>query len=452
MTDHLIIITRYPQPGATKTRLIPALGARGAATLQRQMTEHTLAQARQIMAQRTLAVEICYSNGSQSQMEQWLGLQWQYRPQGSGALGDRLTRAFASAAAEGKHRVLAIGIDCPGLDSAQLALAFDALENHDLVVGPALDGGYYLIGLRRPIPDLFQDIDWGTDRVLAQTLAIAHRLGLTVAQLSPLPDVDYPDDLPIWQRASGRSLPENTERISLIIPTLNEATQIQTTLEAAFTVSQSAWGVEVIVVDGGSEDDTPALAQAMGAKVIRAAPGRANQMNQGAAAATGDILVFLHGDTRLPSKAVTLIRQALVQPDTVAGAFELQIRGDQRGLRLVERGVNWRSRQLQLPYGDQALFLRAATFHQLGGFPDLPLLEDVTLVRQLRQLGTVTIVPAAVSTSGRRWHKLGVVRTTLINQLILGGYLLGVSPKRLARWYGGDRPAADTRFSNLENP
>ncbi|MEB3359157.1 MAG: TIGR04283 family arsenosugar biosynthesis glycosyltransferase [Synechococcales bacterium] len=442
MTDHLIIITRYPQVGATKTRLIPALGARGAAELQRQMAEHTLAQAQQLMAQRSASVEIRYSNGSPSQMAQWLGQQWQYCPQGEGDLGDRLIRAFTSAAQEGKQRILAIGIDCPELDTARLALALDTLEHHDLVLGPALDGGYYLIGLQRPIPDLFQGIDWGTDRVLAQTLAIAHRLGLTVAQLPPLADVDYPDDLPIWERVSGRSLPENTERISLIIPTLNEAARIQATLKGVQEASQAAWGVEVIVVDGGSSDATPELAKAMGARVIPTKPGRANQMNQGAAAAAGDILVFLHGDTLLPPKAITHIRQILVQPGTIAGAFELQIWGDQPGLRLVEWGVNWRSRRRQLPYGDQALFLGADTFRQLGGFPDLPILEDVILVRRLRQLGTVAIAPAAVSTSGRRWQKLGVVKTTVINQLILGGYFLGVSPQRLARWYGGDRPTA----------
>jgi rSAM/selenodomain-associated transferase 2 len=231
----------------------------------------------------------------------------------------------------------------------------------------------------------------------------------------------------------------NAAKISIIIPVLNEAATIQETL----TRLQDVPEVEVIVVDGGSRDDTVALAKQCSQrvapssefKVISAAAGRASQMNAGAAIATGDILLFLHADTHLPPEFDTLVRQTLQNPGTVAGAFELRINADLTGLRLIEKIVNVRSRVFSLPYGDQALFLKATTFHELGGFPDLPIMEDFELMQCLRRQGRIAIAPASVLTSGRRWQTLGVVKTTLINQLIIAGYFLGISPVHLAHWY-----------------
>lgn len=223
--------------------------------------------------------------------------------------------------------------------------------------------------------------------------------------------------------------PDPQPLVSVIIPVLNESDAMETlrSLQRA--------AVEVIVVDGGSQDDTVERAMAMGFKVMQAATGRASQMNAGAAAASGSILLFLHADTRLPEGFVALIQQALSQPNTVAGAFELAIAGTAAGLRWVEWGVKWRSKLLQLPYGDQAIFLKATTFWQLGGFANLPIMEDFDLVQRLRGYGNIAIAPAAVVTSGRRWQALGVFRTTLLNQIVLVSYLLQVPPDQIARWY-----------------
>lgn len=221
------------------------------------------------------------------------------------------------------------------------------------------------------------------------------------------------------------------EKISIIIPVLNEAN----TISAVLARLLDAGSVEVIVVDGGSRDETVACAQSLGVKVITATAGRASQMNAGAAVATGEILLFLHADTHLPTGFETLVRQALQNAGTVAGAFQLRIDAQLRGLRLVEKMVNVRSRFLSMPYGDQAIFLKAFVFHEIGGFPDLPIMEDFELILHLRRLGRITILPAAVLTSGRRWQKLGVVKTTLINQLIITGYFLGIPPAQLVRWY-----------------
>lgn len=221
------------------------------------------------------------------------------------------------------------------------------------------------------------------------------------------------------------------QKISIVIPVLNEANAIGDVLAQV----GKACAVEVIVVDGGSHDETVTLAQSMGVKVICATAGRANQMNAGAAVATGEILLFLHADTRLPSEFATLVRQALQDPKTVAGAFELQIDAQMWGLRTIEVMVNLRSRLLSLPYGDQGIFLKSSVFRKIGGFPNLPIMEDFEFMRRLRTLGKVAIVPASVLTSGRRWQKLGVVKTTALNQIAIVAYLLGVSPHRIVRWY-----------------
>lgn len=220
-------------------------------------------------------------------------------------------------------------------------------------------------------------------------------------------------------------------KISIVIPVLNEAP----TISQVISIAQTATNVEIIVADGGSSDGTPEIAKSLGVQVVFTTPGRATQMNEGAAAATGDILLFLHADTHLPEGFDTCVRQALAKGGTVGGAFELKIDAPLPSLRLVEKGVNCRSHFLQMPYGDQAIFLKTATFNQIGGFPDLPVMEDFEFVRRLKKQGRIEIVPQPVLTSARRWQQLGVLKTTAINQIVIIAYFLGVSPDRLAFWY-----------------
>lgn len=224
---------------------------------------------------------------------------------------------------------------------------------------------------------------------------------------------------------------ENT-RISVIIPALNESGWVA----RAVTSTRPARETEVLVVDGQSEDRTLEVARQSGARVLTAARGRAAQMNAGARAATGELLLFLHADSRLPAGFDGEVRRLLARPDVAAGAFRLAIDPNSRALRLIAAVANWRARRLELPYGDQALFLHAGLFEDLGGFPELPLMEDFELVRRLRRRGRIAIAPRSVRTSARRWRELGVGRTTLINQLAVAAYLAGVDPASIARWYG----------------
>jgi len=223
------------------------------------------------------------------------------------------------------------------------------------------------------------------------------------------------------------------ETIAVIIPVLNEVNHLRLIVEQLY--AQAMDKIEVIVVDGGSRDGTVELAQKLGITVIVADRGKACQMNAGAAVAQSEILLFLHADTLLPKNFDQVARQVLVQPQTVAGAFRLQIDDPTWGLRIIERLVNWRSRWLQMPYGDQAIFLSRQQFLEIGGFPDLPIMEDYELIRRLRCRGQIKLAPAAVLTSARRWRQLGILRTTAINQTIVLAYRLGISPEQLARWY-----------------
>lgn len=193
--EYLIIFTRYPEPGKAKTRLIPALGVEGAAALHRQMAEQTLTEARHLRASRSVFVEVQFAGGDRSQMQSWLGADLHYQPQQSGDLGNRLSQAFQSAFDRGAKAIVTIGTDCPDVNAAVLSTALDKLQTHDLVLGPATDGGYYLIGLSDWVPDIFVDISWSTQVVFQQTVAIAERLELSIAYLPMLSDVDRPEDL-----------------------------------------------------------------------------------------------------------------------------------------------------------------------------------------------------------------------------------------------------------------
>jgi rSAM/selenodomain-associated transferase 2 len=160
-------------------------------------------------------------------------------------------------------------------------------------------------------------------------------------------------------------------------------------------------------------------------------------MNAGAGLAVGDILLFLHADTRLPRDVVQQVRQTLRPARVAAGAFHLSIAGALSGLRAIERVANWRSRLLQMPYGDQGLFLSRDLFWELGGFPPIPIMEDFELVRRLKRRGRIALAHGSARTSNRRWQRLGALKTWLINQAIVAAYYAGVPPQRLVVWYRG---------------
>ena len=221
--------------------------------------------------------------------------------------------------------------------------------------------------------------------------------------------------------------------ISVVIPTLNEATNITAAIESAFAGGAS----EVLVVDGGSSDNTIPLAESAGAEILVTEANRARQLNAGAKVASGDVFLFLHADTTLPMGFRSAVERTLFSRNAALGAFTLAIDAKGAKYRVVEAVVAIRSRLSKLPYGDQAIFVRKTIFAKMGGFADIPLMEDYEFVRRIGRGGRVSILPLRVVTSGRRWERLGVVRTAVLNFFIILAYHLGVAPKRLACWYGG---------------
>src|SRR5947209_486922 len=218
----LILFTRFPIAGKVKTRLIPALGLEGAAALHRRLVVRTMRAALLGCREAGAELEVRFDGGSESAMRHWLGDACSYQPQGAGDLGQRMGRAVAQSFADGASRCVLIGSDCPELDGDLMAKAFNLLKSNSAVVGPAEDGGYYLLGLNREMPDLFAGIAWGTDSVLQRTIAVLARNGVNPARLKQLGDVDRPEDLILWERTT-RCEESEASGVSVVIPGLTEA-------------------------------------------------------------------------------------------------------------------------------------------------------------------------------------------------------------------------------------
>jgi rSAM/selenodomain-associated transferase 2 len=224
-------------------------------------------------------------------------------------------------------------------------------------------------------------------------------------------------------------------KISVIIPAFNEDKTIATTLEALIALVPH----EIIVVDGGSDDRTLEICQRLGAKVFLTARGRAQQMNYGARHASGYVLLFLHADTRLPDTAFRDIAAALSGPDCLGGRFDVELEGEHWMLKVIGAMINTRSRLSKIGTGDQAIFVRRSVFEEIGGYPEIPLMEDIAFCRRLKRMGEIACLTSRVVTSGRRWEIEGVWRTILKMWTLKLLYLAGVSPNRLKQYYADAR-------------
>ncbi len=225
---------------------------------------------------------------------------------------------------------------------------------------------------------------------------------------------------------------------SVVVPVLNEAEHINTVIEHIHSL-KSEWPCEIIVVDGDPAGGTIEQINCPDVVTVVSEKGRAIQMNAGAAIAKGDILIFLHADTKLPAGAMAKVESVLQRDGYAAGAFDLGIESDDFFIKLIAAGARIRSRMSRVPYGDQAIFMRREYFEEIGGYKEIALMEDVELMRRIKDRGDeIFILKDRVKTSGRRWEKHGAFYTTLKNQVLLVLYRLGVSPERLAKFYYGN--------------
>lgn len=219
-------------------------------------------------------------------------------------------------------------------------------------------------------------------------------------------------------------------RVSVIMPVLNEEGIIEDTIR-----SLNDPRLELIVVDGGSRDKTASIVSRYKARLIPSMPGRGRQMNHGARCSTKDILLFLHGDAKITEKGIDAMLKAMEDPLIIGGAFRLAIDSRSPCLFFVAFWANMRSIIFGLPYGDQGIFVRRSAFEEIGGYQDVPIMEDLEFIRRLKRRGKITIMRESVSVSSRRWDKEGPIYTTLRNLILTAFFLLGVSPKKLYKWY-----------------
>lgn len=229
--------------------------------------------------------------------------------------------------------------------------------------------------------------------------------------------------------------------LSVIIPALNEAATLHHLLPDLATACSQA---EIIVVDGGSTDNTPEVVRTFpSVRRIEASRGRASQMNAGAAFATGQIFLFLHADTVLPPGAQAAVSNALRDPGVVGGRFDVRFDNPRAAFRIIAGLMNLRSRLSGIATGDQAIFVRKQTFDRMGGYADIPLMEDVEFTRRLKRQGRLACLRLRVTTAARKWEREGVVRTIVLMWIMRFLYAAGISPARLHRYYYDAPPAAD---------
>lgn len=438
--DVAAIFAKPPEPGRAKTRLIPLVGAERAAELAHAFLSDAWAHAHACDGMRavisTTSVEPSRF-GLSPEPELW--------DQGDGDLGARIERTLRRALDHGE-RAFAIGADAPDLGPQRIEAARAALDDADAVLVPADDGGFVLLGLTRCPEGLLADLPWSQPDTCARTVERLRGHGLRVVLLEPWFDVDEPHELRALAarlRKTPQSAPHTARllqarplpvAISVVLPVLDEQARIDAALQRLLAEP----GIdEILVVDGGSRDDTVARAERHGVRVLLADTGRARQMNAGAAAATGEVLWFVHADVVLPHGAAAHVRHALRDPETVAGAFVTWTVNDSapRPWAALLHVADLRSRVTRHPYGDQALFVRREVFESLGGFPDLALMEDVALAERLRKRGRIARIDARVQVSGRRFVRRPL-RTMIAWNTLPFLYRRGVPTRWLARIYG----------------
>ena len=345
-----------------------------------------------------------------------------------GELGYRMHEAFTYVFSLGYKQVALIGSDIPEINETIIQDAFQRLSNSDVILSPSFDGGYYLIGFHPHTlcKEAFEGITYSQKDVFTKTKERLH--ALHVSHGKTLRDIDTIEDM----KAYAPHLLPKLPRLSVIIPVYHEDESLVRTI-AHLHATSKYHDFEIIIVDTLAITTINRL-RVKDVRIGYAPQGRASQMNEGLAMAQGAFVLFLHADTLLPQNWDELIEKSLhVRP---AGAFSLGIDDTHFALHFIERMANVRTSVTRIPYGDQAHFFQTRFLRELGGYAQIPLMEDVELMCRLKkQKVSITLLDEKVLTSARRWHKEGILYTTLRNRILSFLYFLGVSPKHLLKHY-----------------
>ncbi|MBF8275265.1 MAG: hypothetical protein HW390_338 [Candidatus Brocadiaceae bacterium] len=424
----ILEFAKYPQPGHVKTRLAASLGTEEACRIYDAMAQKTHHELLKLQGQGEARV-IVYADGAERQkISGWLRGGYDTWLQPDGNLGARLEYAFCKAFEMGFRTVIAVGTDCPGLTAEKIQKAVGQLKQFDVVIVPATDGGYVLIGTNAFQPALFRHITWSSDRVLEQTLQRAKAKNMLVALLGPETDVDTVEDLKIVVDTLNPQL-------SVIIPVLNDRYILKETLHA-FSCVHHLGEIEVIVVDGGSTDGSGDVAAGFNAKVLKSAPGRSRQMSLGVRHAKGRWFWFLHADCVPELETIRYLPGYLRTVDLRWGFFKQRISDPSPSFRLIELGNELRGRIFNLPYGDQGIMVRRDLYFQCGGFAQVPFLEDAILSRCLSKICRPAVINKTIKITSRHWRSLGPFFTTIRNIGIAFRFLvIRQSPSDLLEYY-----------------
>src|SRR5271157_456 len=406
MANALIILVRNPVRGVVKTRLASAIGDDRALRVYRRLLEYTRSTTRGIISKKFLF----YSDWVETS-DAWDNEVYDKRLQLGSNLGERMWQAFETAFTEFKggpnNKVVIIGSDCMEITAALIDAAFQLLDDHDLAIGPASDGGYYLLGMKQMHPELFENKTWSSETVLNDTIEDAVRLGMSYAELPVLSDIDELDDL-LCSPLRGMAGMTASLKLSIIIPARNEARNIGSTIRMLASRSTPGNIKEIIVVDGESTDDTAGIAAKAGVRVIKSRKGRGRQLQIGGAVATGDVLYFLHVDCVPPRGFDRLILDA-VHAGYRSGCFKLRF----DVVHPILRFTAWFSRfgHQWFRAGDESLFVEKGVFMEAGGYdPTRAIMEDVEIIPRLKKLAAFTVIQHSIISSARRYIIKGIFR------------------------------------------
>ncbi|MDR3567247.1 MAG: TIGR04283 family arsenosugar biosynthesis glycosyltransferase [Syntrophobacteraceae bacterium] len=438
MGNALLIFLKYPAPGRVKSRLAKEVGVEGAARIYEKLVRRTLGIACDVKRKSPqIDITLFYmpKDPLQGLVNKFRG-PWKFQEQEGDHLGYRMASALRSAFAQGAGRAVLIGTDLADVEAGDIEEAFKNWGENVVVLGPAADGGFYLVGTDRAIDSPFDFTTWGTNEVFSRTAREFEAAGFRVHLAPRRYDVDQKSDLARLDRN-----PLFSDSISIIIPTLSETERLSPLLHY---LENLLWpGDEIVVVEGGAFDKTALHRKSPALTVIKTIRGRGIQQNVGAMLSRGNILFFLHDDTTPPPQFAYLIRSSCRDKPKVAGCFKLRFRPSNRALDLISGWANLRTSLCKLPYGDQGYFCRKDLFERAGGFGRKYLMEDVEIVRKLRKIGggarDISIMAEYVYTSPGRYLRNGVLKASLQNHLIFFLSALGCKETELYRRYYGSK-------------
>jgi len=426
----LLVFIRYPEAGKVKKRLAREIGGQKSAEIYEKLLRRTLGVVADFQVKNPDARVCLYHTPMDLPVAVEAKFQgaWEFCPQEGQHLGERMEGALRSAFSAGAGRAVLIGSDIADIGVTDLEEAFENVRHKTAVLGPARDGGFYLVGLDEHCAAPFRFEKWGTDDIYSRTANELRKAGFHVNRIRERKDIDRPEDLAALDRS-----PLFNSVLSVIIPTLSSPEKLGPLVNF---LEESLWpGDEIILVRGRADGEITMCERRGPVTRIECPRGRGIQQNAGAKHATGDLLFFLHDDTVPPPNFAYLIRRECAGNEPAPGCFRLEFSPSNRLLDLIARWAGWRTAVFRLPYGDQGFFCRREVFEAVGGFRRKYLMEDVDFVRRCRKLGKPVMLPFKVKTSPERYTRKGILTASLQNHMIMLLERLAVDEKTLFSLY-----------------